>query len=34
MRVVVVGGGAKGTTTLPMLVHTKGIVMFDYQAPA
>lgn len=22
--------GAKGTTTLPMLVHTKGIVMFDY----
>jgi 2-aminoethylphosphonate transport system permease protein len=22
--------GAKGTTTLPMLVHTKGIVLFDY----
>ncbi|MFD7155883.1 2-aminoethylphosphonate ABC transporter permease subunit [Kribbella sp. NPDC059898] len=22
--------GAKNTTTLPMLVHTKGIVMFDY----
>ncbi|QNE18495.1 2-aminoethylphosphonate ABC transporter permease subunit [Kribbella qitaiheensis] len=22
--------GARGTTTLPMLVHTKGIVMFDY----